>query len=95
LDTDSYNILARWRKHFSQLFNVHGVSDVRQRSIHKAEPLVPEPSTFEFEMAIEKLKGHKSSGIHQIPAELIKGGGRTICSVIHKLIWNDKELAEE
>jgi len=98
LNTDSHNILARWRKHFSWLLKVHGVSDVRQRNINKAEPLVPEPSTFEFEMAIEKLKGHKSSGIHQIPAELIKGGVRTICSVIHKLInsiCNDEELSEE
>ena len=32
------------------------------------------------------------------PAELIKVGGRTICSDIHKLInsiWNKEELAEE
>jgi hypothetical protein len=40
---DSHNILARWRKHFSQLFCVHGVDDVRQTEIHTAEPLVPEP----------------------------------------------------
>jgi hypothetical protein len=31
--------------------------------IHTAELLVPEPSAFEFEMAIEKLKEHKSPGI--------------------------------
>jgi hypothetical protein len=30
------------------------VSDVRQTEIHTAEPLVPEPSAFEVEMAIEK-----------------------------------------
>jgi hypothetical protein len=91
LDTDTHNILVRWRKHFSWLFNVHGVSDVEQRDIHKVEPLVPEPSTFEVEMAIEKLKGHKSSGIHQIPAELIKAGGRTICCAILSYLvtpWN-------
>jgi len=29
-------------------------------------------------LATEKLKNHKSSGIDQIPAELIKAGGRTI-----------------
>ena len=55
----------------------------------------PTICTFEVEMAIEKLKEHKSSSIHQIPVELIKGGGRTICSVIHKLInsiWNKEEL---
>jgi len=39
--TDFHSILARWRNHFSQLFNVHGVSDVRQTEIHTAEPLVP------------------------------------------------------
>jgi hypothetical protein len=52
LVTDSYSILARWRKHFSMRFNVRGVSDVRQTEIHTAEPLVSEPSDFEFEMAI-------------------------------------------
>jgi hypothetical protein len=35
---------------------------------------VPEPSALEVELAIEKLKSHKSSGIDQIPAELIKAG---------------------
>ena len=37
-------------------------------------------------MAIEKLKGHKSPGIDQIAAELIKAGGRTICYEINKRI---------
>jgi hypothetical protein len=39
---------------------------------------VPEPRVFELEMAIEKLKSHRSPGIGQIYAELIKAGGRTI-----------------
>jgi hypothetical protein len=55
--------LARWKNHFSQLLNIHGVNDVRQTEVHTAEPLVPEPSAFEFEMAIGKLKRHKSPGI--------------------------------
>jgi hypothetical protein len=54
--------------------------------IHIAEPLVPEPSVFEVEMAIEKLKRHKSLGVYQIPATLIKAGGRTINSEIPQLI---------
>ena len=53
---DSHNIVVRWRKYFSQLFNVHGVKDVGQAEIHTAEPLVPEPSAFEVELAIGKLK---------------------------------------
>jgi hypothetical protein len=66
--------------------NVHGVNDVKQTEIHTSEPLLPEPSAFEVELAIEKLKRHKSPGIDQIPAALIRAGGRTICSKIHKLI---------
>ena len=49
-------------------------------------------------MAIEKLKSHKSPGINQIPAELIKTGGRTFHHEIHKLIvsvWKKEELPEE
>jgi hypothetical protein len=48
----------------------------RQKYIYRciAEPLVPETSAFEVEMAIVKLKSHKSPGIDQIPAELITAG---------------------
>ena len=55
--------------------NVHRVNDIRQTEMHTAEPLVPEPTVFEVEMAVEKLKSHKSPGIDQIPAEMIKAGG--------------------
>jgi hypothetical protein len=74
LVTNSHSILARWRNHFSQLLNVQGTTDVRQTEIHTAEPLVPEPSAFQVEMAIEKLKGHKELSIDQIAAECIKSG---------------------
>ena len=80
---DSHSTIARWRNYFSQLLNVHGVKDVRQAEIHTVEPLVPEPSAFEVELAIQKLKNHKPQGIDQIPAELIKAGGRTIRCEIH------------
>ena len=78
LVADSHSILARWRNHFSQLLNVHGVNDVRQTEIHMTEPLVPEPSAFEVELAVEKVKSHRSPGIDQIPAELIKTGGKEV-----------------
>jgi len=76
--------LARWRKHFSQLLNVHGVNDVRKTEILTAKPLVPEPSASKFELAIERLKSHKSPGFVQIQAELIKAGSRTFCYEIQK-----------
>jgi hypothetical protein len=52
---DSHGILNRWKNYFSQLLNVHTVSDVRQIEIHAAEPLVPDPSPFVFEVAIAKF----------------------------------------
>ena len=76
LVTDSHSILARCRNHFSQLFDVQ--CDVRQSEIHTAEPLVPGPSAFKVEMAIGNIIWPKSPGIDQIPAELIKAGGRII-----------------
>jgi len=54
--------------------NVCGDNDVRHIEMHTAEPLVPKPSAFEFEMAIGKLKRQKSPSIDQISAELIKRG---------------------
>jgi len=49
-----------WRKHFSQLLNVHWFNDIRQTEIHTAGQLVPEPSANDFEGVIEKLKRHKT-----------------------------------
>jgi hypothetical protein len=64
--------LNRWKNYFSKLLNVHRVSDVRQIEIHIAEPLVPDPSPFEVEITIAKLKRYKLLGSDEIPAELIQ-----------------------
>ena len=75
-----------------------GVKDVGQAEIHTAEPLVPEPSASEVELATDKLKSHKSPGIDKIPAEMVKAGGRIICLEIRKLIiynWKKEKLPEE
>ena len=69
-----------------QLLSVHGVNDFRQSEIPTAELPVPVSSDSEVEMATEKLKRHKSPGTDEIPAELIKAGGTTICSELHKLV---------
>jgi hypothetical protein len=53
---DSHNILNRWKNYFSQLLNVYRLNDFRQIEIHTAEPLVPDPSPFEVEIAIAKLR---------------------------------------
>ncbi|PNF13763.1 hypothetical protein B7P43_G13144 [Cryptotermes secundus] len=67
LFADSH-ILNRWRNYFSQLLNVHRVSDVRQIAIHTAEPIVTDPSPFDIEISIANLKRYKSPGSDEIPA---------------------------
>jgi hypothetical protein len=42
--------------YFCQRLNVHDGNDVGQTEIHTAEPLAPELSSSEVEIAIEKLK---------------------------------------
>ncbi|PNF40670.1 hypothetical protein B7P43_G04763, partial [Cryptotermes secundus] len=84
-------ILNTWRNYFSQLLNVHRVSDVRQTEINTAEPLI-------HESAIAKLKRYKSPGSDQIPAELIEAGGEILSSKIHNLItsiWHKKKLPDQ
>jgi hypothetical protein len=39
-----------------QLLNVRRANDVRQIEIHTAEPIMPDPSPFEFEIVIAGLK---------------------------------------
>jgi len=56
LVTDCHSNLAKWSCRLSQLFNTYGVTQTEK---HTAESLVPESTTFEVEMAIEKLKSHK------------------------------------
>jgi hypothetical protein len=66
--------------------------------VHTAERLVPDPSPFKVEVAIAKLKRHKSPGSEQFPAELIQAGCETLRSGIHKLInsiWNKEELHDQ
>jgi hypothetical protein len=47
---------ARCKNNFSQLFNVHGINDVRQNVIQIAEPLVIAPRVFETKMVNENVK---------------------------------------
>jgi hypothetical protein len=55
--------------------------------MHTAEPLVPDPSPFEVEIATAKLKSYKSSGSDQILEQLLQAEGEeALWSVIHKLV---------
>jgi hypothetical protein len=94
---DPHKILNRWKNYFCQLLNAHGVGALRQTEMQTAEPIVPEPSASDVEVAIGKLRRYKSPGVDQITAELIQAGEETLRSEIHKhikLIWNKEELPD-
>jgi hypothetical protein len=85
LIADPQNVLNMWKNFFNQMLNVRGIHDVRQMDIQTAEPLVPESSFVEVEIAVVKFKSYKSPGTDQISAKFIKTGGETLCSEIHTL----------
>jgi hypothetical protein len=66
--------------------------------MHTAEPLGLEPSLDEVGIDIGKLKSFRTPGTDQIPAELIKAGGETLYSEIHRFIYsicNKEELPQQ
>jgi hypothetical protein len=83
---DPQNVLNSWKNLFCQVLSIHGVREFKQMDIHTAEPLVPEPSLVEVEIATDNLKSYKSPCTDKIPTEMIKAGGETLCSEMHKLI---------
>ena len=84
----THGIMARWRNYFCQVFNMHVVKDVGQAEIDTAEPLVPAPSAPEVELAIDKLKSHKSPGFDQIPTDQFKAGCRTIYFTLLLILYS-------
>ncbi|PSN48471.1 hypothetical protein C0J52_11717 [Blattella germanica] len=85
---DAKSILNRWGNYFNQLLNVHGEEEIEEHNVQTAE----------VEMAMEKLKIYKASGIDGIPAELIKSGGEKLREKIHRLlslIWKQEALPNE
>jgi hypothetical protein len=57
---ESYKIVNRWKKYFSQLLNMSNVSGVMQIEILTAEPLVTGASHLDVKIATVKLKKYKS-----------------------------------
>jgi hypothetical protein len=93
-----HKILNKWKNYFCQLLNVYMAGGFRQNEMHTAQPFVPDPNASGVEVDIGKVKGYKSSGFYQIPAELIQAGRGTLHSEIHKpdnLIWNTEELPHQ
>ena len=53
--------------------NVNQSGSLEGNEIYTAQPDIPDPSL--VELAIEKLKRNKATGVDHIPSELIQAGG--------------------
>jgi hypothetical protein len=53
---DSHNTLNRRKSYFSQLLNVHNVSDIRRTEVRTTEQLVLGPSRLDDKIGVAKLK---------------------------------------
>jgi hypothetical protein len=63
-----------------------------------SEPLGPESSPFDVEIAIAKLKNNKLPGCYEVPAQMIQAGGEILWPEIHKLInciWSEEEILDQ
>jgi len=52
---DSYSILTGWKNNFSTLFNVNGISDVRQNETHTSEQAVRNGRAFEVSTTFQNV----------------------------------------
>lgn len=96
--SETDELLARWREHFSDLLNT---SYPRDDTVINALPqytimedLDDPPTRYEIEAAIRRLNNGKSPGADGIPCEILKHGGSALVDNITSLIQNIWELGE-
>jgi hypothetical protein len=91
------DVMARWIEHFSDTLNPISTSSSLNLTTEDTDnhDEVELPTCNEICCVINKLKPNKAAGTHNIPAELIRYGGRTLKQKIHNLIlniWNNECL---
>ena len=80
--TEEKEILSRWTEYCSELNNYescgdNAVLDCSQPPEEDLQPILLE----EVEFAVASLKKEKSTGVDNIPAELVQAGGETMIDV--------------
>jgi hypothetical protein len=82
--------MARQKEHFSNILNpITTSSSLNLTTEHTdSHDEVELPTYNEICSMINKLQPNKAAGTDNIPAELIKYGGRTLKQKIHNLILN-------
>jgi len=62
-----------------------GNGDVRHTRIHASEPLVPDPSCFEWKLLLTSCK---LPGTDKIPLELLQTESQTLHYMVHMLVYS-------
>ena len=98
--TEDTAVLNRWTEYCQELYNFQLQSDTGLLGAEPTDrtleslPVLRE----EVEQAVRSLKGGKSPGPYNIPAELLKHGGEAVINVLTVLcqkIWETKEWPRE
>lgn len=95
LVSDEYAVAQRWKDYFESLLNRPTNQLETERRFSTAEPHIETPTLEEVAQAIKNLKNYKAAGEDNIPAELIKNGGKTLCGRLHQIIvrvWEEQEM---
>jgi hypothetical protein len=94
------DVLKRWKECFCNILKPPTTSyRVNMTTLRISNHDKVEPPTYnEICSVINKLKTNKAAGRDNIPAEIIRHGGRTLKKKMHKLmlnIWNKEHLSAQ
>ena len=99
--TESSEVLNRWAEYCKELYNFPIQPDASILERENKPPEEPSPLPImreEVEAAIRSLPPDKSPGADNIPAELLKHGGKELTTLLTTLcqkIWDTKEWPKE
>ena len=81
--------LERWKEHYGDLLSSE--QKINESVFNTISPVQipddePPPTVKEVEEAVERLKNRKATGVCEIPAELLKYGGKRVTEFLHAII---------
>ena len=98
---ESTAVLNQWTEYCSGLYNYEFHRDTNLLQSNQTltqEAEIPPVLREEVEEAVRSLKERKSQEVDNIPAELLKNGGKattTVLTAIGQKIWETKEWPKE
>ena len=101
IPTESTAVLNLWTEYCSGLYNYEFHRDTNLLQSNQTltqEAEIPPVLREEVEEAVRSLKERKSQEVDNIPAELLKNGGKattTVLTAIGQKIWETKEWPKE